>query len=256
MKTYNLSEIAKEYATRNQCGLPLTPEQLLNSVVVYVNEEVSDVASNSFPFTTEEKESVFNVTKLTYSDNTVTLEYTSDVNGKKFTMKQPFGARENGGLTCDVNESGTAMEVGIDMTGASENYVLTSVGGNPTWSKGSSLYFHNIAISAPEPFTIEFSVQLITGSSLPINNLSKLAKALAKYGFDIAESSAKNLPITTRYSGVTGGTITGFFDEGLEGIAVRFYTTSGITDHTYYVSTGSSGVGGDLNGIYDTVSVI
>lgn len=46
MKNYNLSEIAKEYATKNQCGLPLTPEQLLNSVVVYVNEEVSDVVNS------------------------------------------------------------------------------------------------------------------------------------------------------------------------------------------------------------------
>ena len=146
MKNYNLSEIAKEYATKNQCGLPLTPEQLLNSVVVYVNEEVSDVASNSFPFTTEEKESVFNVTKLTYSDNTVTTEYTSDVNGKKFTMKQPFGARENGGLTCDVNESGTKLEVGIDMTGADENYVLTSMNNTPTWKAlGFKKYYaHNV----------------------------------------------------------------------------------------------------------------
>lgn len=149
MKTYNLSEIAKEYATKNQCGLPLTPEQLLNSVVVYVNGEVTDLESNSFPFTTNEKESVFNVTKLTYSDKTVTLEYTSDVNGKKFTIKQPFGARENGGLTCDANESGTAMEVGIDMTGADENFVLTSVNNTPTWKAlGFKKYYaHNVTWS-------------------------------------------------------------------------------------------------------------
>lgn len=156
MKNYNLSEIAKEYATKNQCGLPLTPEQLLNSVVVYVNEEVTDLAINSFPFTTNEKESVFNATSVSYSDNTVTTEYTSDINGKKFTMKQPFGARENGGLTCDVNESGTAMEVGIDMTGAEEGYVLTSVNNTPTWEKyqKTNVYRHLVYVEGTSGNTV------------------------------------------------------------------------------------------------------
>lgn len=177
MKNYNLSEIAKEYATKNQCGLPLTSEQLLNSVVVYVNEEVNDLVSNFFPFTNDEKESVFNATKLSYSDSTVTTEYTSVVNGKKFTMKQPFGARENGGLTCGANESGTAMEVGIDMTGADENYVLTSVGGVPTWKDGQHLYNHIITLSTERSYVF-LNILSVSPKSFTFGELSSAVFAV------------------------------------------------------------------------------
>lgn len=134
-KDYNLSEIAKEYATKNQCGLPLTPEQLLNSVVAYVNEEVKSVEKNDFPFTTIGNESVFTARLDSYENNIITSEYTSNINGKKFTMKQPFGARANGGLSVDVDEVGNTLEVGIDMTGSDNDYVLTSANGKPTWKQ-------------------------------------------------------------------------------------------------------------------------
>lgn len=145
-KDYNLSQIAKEYATKNECGLPLTPEQLLNSVVVYVNGEIDNIDANEFPFTGAGVESVFSAKVVSYENKTVTLEYTSSVNGKKFTMEQPFGARSNGGLSADVGEDGSAIEIGVDMTGAEDNFVLTSINGIPQWKQPSKSYLHILSL--------------------------------------------------------------------------------------------------------------